>query len=56
MVLTTPVVVTSETLQVIFTFDLTNQGVQFFDDAGSNGIPDQFGSGPFSGSFTIVNK
>ena len=56
MSLTTPVVVTSDTLQVIFNFDLTNQGVQFFDDAGSNGIPDQFGSGPFSGSFTIVNK
>ena len=56
MTLTTPVVVTSDTLQVIFNFDLTNQGVQFFDDAGSNGIPDQFGSGPFSGSFTIVNK
>ncbi len=56
MSLTTPVVVTSDTLQVIFNFDLTNQGVQFFDDAGSNGIPDQFGSGPFSGSFTIVNR
>lgn len=56
MTLTTPVVVTSDTLQVIFNFDLTNQGVQFFDDAGSDSVPDQFGSGPFSGSFTIVNK
>jgi len=56
LTLTTPVVVTSDTLQVIFNFSLTNQGVQFFDDANNSGVPDQFGSGPFSGSFTIVNK
>ena len=30
--------------------------VQFFDDAGSNQVPDQFGSGPFSGSFTVINN
>ena len=56
LTLTTPVVVTSDTLQVIFNFSLTNQGAQFFDDANNSGVPDQFGSGPFSGSFTIVNK
>jgi hypothetical protein len=56
MTLTTPVVVTSDTLQVVFNFDLTNQGVQFFDDAGNDSVPDAFGSGPFSGSFTVINN
>ena len=56
MSLATPVVVTSNTVSVVFNFDLTNQGVQFFDDAGSDQVPDQFGSGPFSGSFTVINN
>jgi hypothetical protein len=56
MSLATPVVVTSNTVSVLFNFDLTNQGVQFFDDAGSDQVPDQFGSGPFSGSFTVINN
>jgi hypothetical protein len=56
MKLNTPVVVTPQTISVIFTFDLTNQGVQFFDDAGADAVPDAFGSGPFSGFFTVVNE
>lgn len=55
MSLATPVVVTSNTVSVVFNFDLTNQGVQFFDDVIDQ-IPDQFGSGPFSGSFTVINN
>ena len=56
MSLATPVVVTSNTVSVVFNFDLTNQGVQFFDDVGNNSVPDAFGSGPFSGSFTVINQ
>lgn len=56
MKLDTPVVVTNETISVVFTFDLTNQGVQFFDDVGADSVPDAFGSGPFSGFFTVINR
>ena len=56
MNLAAPVVVTSETIQVLFNFDLTNQGSQFFDTGGVNNDPDEYGSGPFSGAFTIISN
>ena len=37
-----------------FTFNITGYGAQFFDDAGSNSIPDAGGSGPFSGFFEVT--
>ena len=55
MNLNAPVVVTSETVQVLFNFNLTNQGAQFFGIAGSSAVSGS-GSGPFSGSFTIINN
>ena len=57
MTMNTPVTVTSDTTSVVFNFNLTNQGVQFFDDVGTfDGSPDGFGIGPFSGSFTVTNN
>lgn len=53
MNLTTPVKVTSETTVFQFNFELTNFGIQFFDESGSDSVPDGFGSGPFSGYFFI---
>ena len=55
MNLTAPVVVTSETVQVLFNFNLTNAGAQFFGTPNSNTVAES-GSGPFSGSFTIINN
>ena len=55
MNLNSPVVVTSETVQVLFNFNLTNQGAQFFGNVNSSTTAFS-GSGPFSGSFTIVNN
>jgi len=55
MNLNSPVVVTSETVQVLFNFNLTNQGAQFFGNANSSTTANS-GSGPFSGSFTIINN
>ena len=57
MTMNTPVTVTSDTTSVVFNFNLTNQGVQLFDDVGGfSGVPDGFGIGPFSGSFTVTNN
>jgi hypothetical protein len=57
MTMNTPVTVTSDTTSVVFNFNLTNQGVQLFDDVGVfSGVPDGFGIGPFSGSFTVTNN
>ena len=56
MTLTTPVTVTSDTYAVIFNFIMTDYGVQWNDDAGSNSVPDAFGSGPFSGYFTVLSN
>ena len=55
MNLTVPVVVTSETVQVLFNFNLTNAGAQFFGTPNTSTVAES-GSGPFSGSFTIVNN
>jgi hypothetical protein len=56
MNLTTPFTVTSKTYSIQFNFLLTDFGVQFIDtDNPLDGIPDEFGSAPFSGYFTILN-
>jgi len=55
MNLTTPFSVTTKTYSVQFNFLLTDFGVQFIDGTGNDSIPDEFGSAPFSGYFTILN-
>ena len=55
MNLSTPFTVTSQTYAVNFNFVLTNYGAQFIDDSGSDSIPDEFGSAPFAGYFTVLN-
>ena len=56
MTLSTPVEVTSKTYSVFFNFELTNYGVQFIEtDGGGDTVPNEFGSSPFSGYFTILN-
>lgn len=58
MSLNAPVVVTSDTIAVIFKFILTDFGSTFSDgdDAGVAPDSDGFGSAPFSGYFTVLNK
>ncbi|MDG2490914.1 MAG: hypothetical protein P8N71_09190, partial [Alphaproteobacteria bacterium] len=55
MNLSTPFTVTSQTYAVNFNFVLTNYGAQFIDDSGQDSIPDEFGSAPFAGYFTVLN-
>ena len=55
MNLTTPFSVTTKTYSVQFNFLLTDFGVQFIDGSGTDSIPDEFASAPFSGYFTILN-
>ena len=55
MNLSVPFTVTSQTYAVIFNFVLTNYGAQFIDDRNSDSIPDEFGSAPFAGYFTVLN-
>ena len=55
MELTAPFTISPSTLKMQFTFNITGYGAQFFDDAGSNSIPDQGGSGPFSGFFEVTD-
>jgi hypothetical protein len=38
-----------------FNFNITNYGVQFFNEDADT-VPNDVGSGPFSGSFVIINK
>ena len=52
--LTTPFEITDRTVGLTFTFNLTNNGVQVQADGA--GAPDSFGSGPFSGYFTVTNN
>ena len=53
MILDNPVVVTSETIAVIFNFIVTDFGVEFGDSNDAGIVPEDFGSGPFSGYFTV---
>ena len=58
MNLDAPVVVSSDTIAVIFKFILTDFGIQFTDGDDVGVTPDSsegFGSGPFSGYFTVIN-
>ena len=55
MNLVAPFTVTSQTYAVNFNFILTNYGAQFIDGSGSDSIPDEFGSAPFAGYFTVLN-
>ncbi|MDC0337653.1 hypothetical protein OAN95_05490 [Alphaproteobacteria bacterium] len=55
MNLSAPFTVTSQTYAVNFNFVLTNYGAQFIDGSGSDSIPDEFGSAPFAGYFTVLN-
>jgi hypothetical protein len=55
MNLSTPFTVTSQTYAVNFNFVLTDFGAQFIDGSGSDSIPDEFGSAPFAGYFTVLN-
>ncbi len=56
MNLDNPFTITEDTIGFQYNFILTDYGIQFFDDSSPNNIPDGFGSGPFSGSFTITNR
>ena len=58
MSLNAPIVVTSDTIAVIFKFILTDFGSTFSDgdDAGVAPDSDGFGSAPFSGYFTVLNR
>ena len=55
MELTAPFTISPSTLKMQFTFNITGYGAQFFDDTGSNSIPDAGGSGPFSGFFEVTD-
>ena len=56
MDLDTPFTVTPKTLQVIFAFDVTVQGLRVMaDTSGSTGAVVAIESGPFSGNFSVVN-
>ena len=52
--LDTPLEIDSTTIQLSFNFNVTNYGSQITGDTGD--IPDEFGSGPFSGTFTQVKS
>lgn len=55
MNLSAPFTVTSQTYAVNFNFVLTDYGSQFIDGSSSDSIPDEFGSAPFAGYFTVLN-
>ncbi len=58
--LTTPVVITSKTTGLSFTFKLTNYGVNWWDDNGGDNtdtdVPESFSSAPFAGYFTVTSN
>ena len=56
MNLDVPFTISDKTVSFQYSFILTNFGIQFYDDSDDNSIPDAFGSGPFSGKFTIIDK
>jgi len=55
MNLAAPFTVTSQTIAVNFNFVLTNYGAQFVDGNNVAGAPEEFGSAPFAGYFTVLN-
>lgn len=57
LTLTAPFTITPQTYGLNFKFNLTGQGVQFIDTTGTaNGIPNEFSSAPFSGTFEVLNQ
>ena len=57
LTLNAPFTITPQTYGLNFSFNLTDQGVQFIDTTGTaNGIPNEFGSAPFSGTFEVLNQ
>jgi len=55
MNLATPFVITPQTYGLNFQFRLTGQGTQFMSNNGNDAIPEEYGSAPFSGIFTVLN-
>ena len=55
MNLSTPFVITPQTYGLNFQFLLTGQGTQFMSNNGNDAIPEEYGSAPFSGLFTVLN-
>ena len=51
--LTTPFTITPSTLKMQFNFIVTDYGISM-TDTGTNGYPNEYGSAPFSGTFTIT--
>lgn len=58
MTLSTPFTITPQTYGLNFSFNLTNQGVQFIDNCGgaTDRTPECYGSAPFSGKFEVLNQ
>jgi len=56
MNLSAPFTISDKTVSFQYSFVLTDYGIQFFDDSSSDSVPDAFGSGPFSGKFTIIDR
>jgi hypothetical protein len=56
MNLNAPFTISDKTVSFQYSFVLTDFGIQFFDDSGSDSVPDAFGSGPFSGKFTVIDS
>jgi hypothetical protein len=58
--LTTPVVITSKTTGLSFTFKLTDYGINWWDDNSGNNtdtdVPENFSSAPFAGYFTVTSN
>ncbi|MDC3292923.1 hypothetical protein OAW18_01365 [Alphaproteobacteria bacterium] len=55
MNLNIPFVITPQTYGLNFQFSLTGQGTQFMSNNGNDAIPEEYGSAPFSGLFTVLN-
>jgi hypothetical protein len=53
MVLDTPLEIDNSVISLQFNFQVTDFGSQLTGDSSSPVIPDEFGSGPFSGTFVI---
>ena len=53
--LTNPFTISADTINMQFNFNITNYGVQFFNEDGDT-VPNDVGSGPFSGSFVVTNR
>ena len=56
MSLSAPFTITPQTFGLNFQFLLTGQGTQFMSNNGNDAIPEEYGSAPFSGVFTVLNQ